>query len=96
MFALRGVYPRQDGGTFDFDYYREKHMPMCMERFGSNARSFEVARSLPGEEYVCIGTIYLDSVEEFERAFAVHGKEISSDVPNYTNIRPVIEMQEIL
>ncbi len=40
--------------------------------------------------------IYLESVEEFERAFAEHGAEISADVINYTNIRPAIEMQEIL
>lgn len=96
MYALRGIYPRQEGGTFDFEYYKNKHMPLCMKRFGENAKSFEVARSLPGEQHVCIGTIYLESVEAFERAFAEHGVEISGDVPNYTNIGPIIEMQEIL
>jgi uncharacterized protein (TIGR02118 family) len=96
MFALRGIYPVTEGGSFDFDYYRNHHMPLCMQVFGSNAKSFEVARSLPGEKYVCIGTIYIESVEEFEARFAAHGSEIAEDVRNYTNIPAVIEMQEIL
>jgi uncharacterized protein (TIGR02118 family) len=96
VFALRGIYPVIDGWSFDFEYYQSRHMPLCMEIFGSNAKSFEVARSLPGEKYVCIGTIYLESVEEFERAFAKNGRQISDDVRNYTNIPAVIEMQEIL
>jgi uncharacterized protein (TIGR02118 family) len=96
MFALRGIYPVTDGGTFDFEYYRNHHMPLCMEVFGSNAKCFEVARSLPGEKYVCIGTIYLESVEEFEQSFAGEGRKITEDVKNYTNIPAVIELQEIL
>jgi uncharacterized protein (TIGR02118 family) len=96
MYALRGIYTRVDGAVFDFDYYKNKHMPLCMMRFGSNAKSFEVARSLPGEKYICIGTIYLESVQKFEEAFAIHGSEIASDVKNYTNVQAIIEMQEVL
>ncbi len=96
MYRVTGVYRATEGGWFDFDYY-EKHMRMCMDRFGPGAMWFEIAKAGPGEEnYVCVGTIYIDTVEVFSEAMRKHLPELSADVKNYTNIQPDIVLEEIV
>ncbi len=42
-----------------------------------------------------MGHLYFDSVEEFQTAFTPHAAEIMADIPNYTNIQPVIQISEV-
>jgi hypothetical protein len=34
-------------------------------------------------------------VPAFQAAFAPHSKEIMGDIPNYTNLQPIIQVSEI-
>jgi hypothetical protein len=45
--------------------------------------------------YVCIATIAA-SIAEFQAVLARHGAEILADVPNYTNIEPILQFDELL
>lgn len=36
-----------------------------------------------------------DSVDAFQKAFAPHSDAIMGDVPNYTDIQPVIQINEV-
>lgn len=36
------------------------------------------------------------SIEAFQAAFAPHAKEIMGDIPNYTNVQPVIQINEVV
>ncbi len=40
--------------------------------------------------------IFADSVEAFEAAFGPHAKEIMKDVANYTDLRPVMQISEVI
>jgi len=40
--------------------------------------------------------IYCDSVDAFQRGFGPHAKEILSDIPNYTDLQPVIQISEVV
>ena len=40
--------------------------------------------------------IYADSVESFQAAFGPHAKEIQADLPNYTDIPPVLQISEVV
>ena len=96
MYRVTGVYRATAEGWFDFDYY-EKHMQMCLDRLGPGAKWFEIAKAAPGEDnYVCIGTIYIESLDVFWNAMRSHLPEISADVKNYTNIQPDIVLEEIV
>ncbi len=95
MYRVTGVYPATEDGWFDFDYC-ETHVRLCMDRFGPGAKKFEIAKGLPGEKYVCIGTIYIDSLDVFNDAMREHLPEISADVKNYTNIQPDILLEEVV
>ena len=40
--------------------------------------------------------IYCDSVEAFQAGFGPHIKEIMGDIPNYTDIAPVMQISEVV
>jgi uncharacterized protein (TIGR02118 family) len=46
--------------------------------------------------FVCLGSIWIKSIEEFQATLAQHGKEIMGDIPNYTNIQPILQLDEVV
>jgi uncharacterized protein (TIGR02118 family) len=92
------VYPNKKGAKFDFDYYMKKHIPFVAGLMGKGLevrRGISTATGSPAE-FVCIGTIPIDSVAAFQAIFAQHGAEIMADIPNYTNIQPIVQFDDIL
>ena len=45
--------------------------------------------------YVAMAHLYFDSVDAFQKAFSPHAGPIMADIPNYTNIQPVIQISEL-
>ena len=43
-----------------------------------------------------MGHLFCDSVEAFQVGFGPHAGEIMGDIPNYTDIAPVIQISEIV
>ena len=82
------------------NYYTTKHMPMVKQKVSTckgTAAEQGVSGGSPGSAptYIAIGHLLFDSVEAFTTAFAPHAEEILADVPNYTNVRPVIQINQI-
>jgi len=46
MIRLTVLYPAADGATFDHDYYREKHIPLCVQTWGLDGA--EIDRGIDG------------------------------------------------
>ncbi len=96
------MYPNDEGATFDMDYYREKHMPMLAELFGKAMIKYEIDQGIRGRTpednlpFLAIGYLYFNSVPEYEKAFGLNAETILSDIPNYTNVRPVVQMSEVI
>jgi uncharacterized protein (TIGR02118 family) len=92
------VYPNKADATFNFDYYTKKHVPWVAKLVGKNIevrRGISLATGSPAA-FVCLATIPINSVAEFQAMFAEHGAAILADVPNYTNIEPIVQFDEIL
>ncbi|MCW3006656.1 MAG: ethyl tert-butyl ether degradation protein EthD [Solirubrobacterales bacterium] len=102
MIRVSVMYPSGDGSTFDHDYYRERHMPLVAELMGDALKGTAIDRGLaggaPGEPptYVTVGHMTFDAVEDFQAGMAEHGEQILGDIPNYTNITPVLQINEIV
>lgn len=101
MFRLTVTYPAKEGGHFDFAYYRDKHIPMVEKYIGSDVERSEISKGIAGAgdggaPYTCIGQIYLKSLDGFGAAMEKHAGEIMGDVPNYTNIEPVVQIEELV
>jgi uncharacterized protein (TIGR02118 family) len=102
MIKVSVMYPNTPGARFDHAYYRDKHMPLLKSRMGDACKSYTVDKGIaggaPGSPAPFIGMchIFSDSVESFQAAFAPHAKEILGDIPNYTDLQPVMQISEVV
>ena len=101
MIKVSIFYPNEMGKSFDFDYYFEKHMPVSIKRLSPALKGVSVERGLhleiPGLQtpYVAMAHFLFDSAESFFAAFNEHGSELTADIPNYTDIEPIIQISEV-
>ncbi|MCU1300356.1 MAG: hypothetical protein JWQ87_640 [Candidatus Sulfotelmatobacter sp.] len=98
MQCVTVVYPNKANSKFDFDYYMKKHIPLVEGLVG---KSIEVRRGMSSvtgspAAFVCVAAIPIDSMAAFQAVLAQHGTEILADIPNYTNIEPLIQFDEVL
>jgi uncharacterized protein (TIGR02118 family) len=98
MMRCTVFYPNKDGAKFDFDYYLKKHIPLANDVLGGK---FEVSKGLPGADgsapaFLCVATIKVASPSDFAARNKARGRELGADVTNYTNVTPIIQMEEIL
>ena len=104
MIKIVIMYPNKEGTRFDWPYYIEKHMPLSIALLSTNPgfRGVTVERgvggAVPGSppEYVAMCQYLYNSAEEFLGAFMPHAEELQGDIPNYTNVEPVIQINEVL
>lgn len=102
MIKVSVMYPNKPGARFDHAYCRDRHMPLVKTRMGDSCRFYTVDKGVaggrPGDpvSYVAMGHIFCDSVEAFQTGFGPHAREIMADIPNYTDVAPVIQISEVV
>jgi len=102
MIKVSVMYPHEPGARFDHEYYRDKHMPLVQARMGESCLFYTVDKGLaggaPGESATYVGMchIYCESVESFQAGFGPHAPEFLADIPNYTDLAPVIQISEVV
>jgi len=102
MIKVSVLYPGGDGKTFNMDYYCQKHMPMAKELMGAALKGATVEQGLAGgapnspATYVAMTSLYFESIEAFQNSFGPHMDAFSADVPNFTNIEPVIQISDMV
>jgi len=101
MIKVSVLYPNAPSARFDMNYYVTRHMPMVRDRCAPACRSIAAEGGIGGGEpgsqapYIAAGHLTFDSVAAFQEAFTPHAAEILGDIPNYTNIKPIIQIAEI-
>ena len=102
MIKVSVMYPNTEGARFDHAYYRDKHMPLLKARMGDACLYYTVDKGMAGgapgspPTYVGMCHIFSESVEKFQAAFGPHAKEILGDIPNYTDLKPVMQISEVV
>jgi uncharacterized protein (TIGR02118 family) len=100
MVKLSVMYPNQPDARFDNEYYLHTHMPMVARVLGPLMKRGVVDRGLPTPEgpapYLYVAHLFFESMENFQAAMAQHGATLQADIPNYTDIRPVIQLSEVV
>lgn len=102
MIKVTILYPNGDGKKFDMDYYANKHMPMVASLLGDSLKLFEIDRGIAGRTptdpipYLAIGYLYFDKLSAYQNSFRIHAEKIRNDIPNYTDIQPVVQISEVL
>jgi uncharacterized protein (TIGR02118 family) len=104
MIRITILYPNNNGSKFDVSYYVETHMPMSIKLLSAHPgfQGVSVERGLggavPGSEptYIAMCHFLFDTVEDFLAAFKPNAGVLQGDMPNYTDIEPVIQFNEVL
>jgi uncharacterized protein (TIGR02118 family) len=101
MIRITVLYPNDKGSRFDISYYCKSHIPMVQRLLGPVLKGVAVEHGIGGgapgspAPYLAIGQLQFDTVEAFQSSFGPHTQEIMSDIPNYTNSQPIIQISEV-
>lgn len=104
MTKISILYPNRDGARFDFAYYVRTHMPLSIDSLSKHRgfRGVSVERGIGGPQpgspaaFVAMCHFLFTSAEDFIEAFMQHAERLQGDMPNYTDIEPVIQFNEVL
>ena len=102
MFKVSVMYPNGKDARFDFDYYRTTHMELVKKHlapFGLLKTGVDKGISGGGAAaapYICIGHLYFESIDGYDRGISETGALLRGDIPNFTNIAPIRLVSEIL
>lgn len=96
------LYPSGEGKHFDMEYYSKKHVALLGTLLGDAIIGATVENGLggaaPGEAapFAAMGNLYFESMDSFQKSFGPHAQAIMADVPNYTNIEPIMQISEVV
>jgi len=104
MVKVSILYPNRQGARFDFGYYTKAHMPRSIELLSKHPgfRGVSVERgvggAVPGTDavYIAMCHFQFNSADDFLEAFMPNAPELQGDMPNYTDIEPIIQINEVL
>jgi len=96
------LYHNGEGKTFDMDYYSNKHVPMVGGLLGDALIGATVENGLGGgtpdspAPFLAMGNLYFNNMEAFENSFGPNAEAFMADLPNFTNIEPIIQISEVM
>lgn len=99
--CLTVLYPWQTDVHFDFDYYRNKHLAMMSKLYGKSVGRMQVLKGLhkgdgSSPAFIAIMTVEIHSMEGFDAAGKEHLSKLIADLPNFSNVIPVGQIEEIV
>lgn len=101
MTTLSVIYPRSSGATFDYQYYERIHLPLVANRrqeaglVGAEALRGTSAPDGSEAAFLAIALVQFQSPEHLSAALTgEHVAEIIGDIANFTNVQPVLQINE--
>jgi len=102
MIKLSVLYPNTPGARFDLDYYTATHVPLVLERCGDAIKRGEMEwgiTSVDGQAvppFRVVAHLLFESTETMQASFGRHLPEFIADLPNFTDIEPVVQVGTVL
>jgi uncharacterized protein (TIGR02118 family) len=102
MIKVTVLYPGGENKKFDMDYYTEMHMPLVSETLGDALKTASYDKGLGGgmpgapAPFVAVANFYFNSMEEFTKAFTAGTPILMGDLPNFTDIQPIVQVSEVI
>lgn len=93
------LYANQPGADFNFDYYLNRHIPWARKLVPDSGTEIRRGISVPAGgpvPYLCLCRFWINSEEDYRAAMSEHGAELMADVANFTNIKPVVQIDEVV
>lgn len=96
-------YPDTPGSRFDLDYYLKTHGPLVERLWRPHGmKSLAVLRGLATPDpaippaWRIMALIEFANLDQFKAAVKASGKEVMGDIANFTDVAPVIQINESL
>jgi uncharacterized protein (TIGR02118 family) len=102
MTKVSVLYPNGEGKNFDMDYNTSTHVALVSGLLGDALKGATIESGIGGgtpgspAPYVAMNNLYFDSPEAFGAAFGPNAEKIMGDLPNFTNIEPVIQISTVV
>tara|TARA_R110002049_G_scaffold70983_2_gene183101 strand:- start:6445 stop:6780 length:336 start_codon:yes stop_codon:yes gene_type:complete len=102
MIKVSVLYPNGEGKKFDMDYYCNQHVRLVGELLGDAVKAATVEKGIGGANpgspatYAAMGNLYFASMDSFQNSFGPNAEKIMGDLPNFTNIEPVVQISEVM
>ncbi len=101
MISATVLYPKSEDSRFDLDYYLHTHTPLVRELLTPmGLTNVDLRSGLVGgasdtpPAYAMICNLSFGTIEEIQNALARHGPELLGDIPNFTNVEPIIQISQ--
>ncbi len=95
------MYPNDPGSNFDMDYYLSDHVDLVQSKWGNmglNGAKIVKGIGTPDPDtpapYQVMAILDFESVDALQGAVEAHGEEVMGDIPNFTNVAPVVQISE--
>lgn len=101
MIQVTFLYPNKPGSRFNADYYIDVHMPLAIKLLGSALKgvSAEIGLSsaMPDSPppNAAMAAFRFESLKAFTDAVMPHYPTLQGDIPNYTDIAPVVQISDL-
>ena len=101
MVKVSILYPNKPGSRFDIEYYLNTHIPMANKLLEPALKAVQVeigasgATSNDTPPFAAIVGFTCESYKAFADAFLPNAAELQSDISNYTDIEPIIQVSDI-
>jgi uncharacterized protein (TIGR02118 family) len=102
MATVTVMYAAKPESKFDMDYYLNTHMKMVEASWGpSGLRGYKVLRGTPGADgaappYHVLVNLDFTSAAAFAASVAETGAKVMGDVPNFTDIQPSLQVNDVI
>jgi uncharacterized protein (TIGR02118 family) len=91
---LSVYYPRTEGASFDHEYYRDKHVPLCCDTWRPDRA--EIDMGVEGPYIAAVHFLFESPAVMREALENPDTAKIVADVANYTTIAPVRQVSEVI
>ena len=101
MIVVTVMYPGGAEATFDQDYYLQSHIPLVKERWSAfGLQGVQVLKGTGQPDgsaapYPITALLTFASLQDFKNAGQAHGQEVFADIPKFTNVQPVVQINEV-
>jgi uncharacterized protein (TIGR02118 family) len=100
--VLSVLYPDAPGGRFDMRAYLDAHIPLVRRRWDPvGLLDVRVLRGVGTPDgspapYRVAAHLTFASADALDCALGEHGEEVFAHIPAYTDIRPVMQISEVV
>jgi uncharacterized protein (TIGR02118 family) len=101
MTKVSVLYPAGEGKNFDWNYYFSKHIPMLKNLLKDSVKVITVDKGISGRTpgspapYMAMFHMYFETITAYQNLLGPNAEKIRGDIPNYTNIQPIVQISEV-